>query len=98
MSESKSECKATAMRMKRFIYDHLHELMTAVDVARAAGYSQFHASRLFKAETGLALFEYIRRERLTASARALRSGKSKVIDITLEFVFDSHEDFYACLQ
>ena len=44
-----------------------------MDIARAAGYSQYHAARVFKGETGLSPFEYIRRERLTASARALRA-------------------------
>ena len=52
----------------------------------------YHAARLFKAETGFSPFEYIRLERLTASARALRGGKSKVLDIALDFVFDSPED------
>ena len=93
MSEQKSDSQATVERMKKYIHDHLHERITAADVARAAGYSQFHASRLFKAETGLSPFEYIRRERLTASARALRKGKRKVIDVALDFVFDSHEGF-----
>ncbi|MCL2253524.1 MAG: AraC family transcriptional regulator, partial [Lachnospiraceae bacterium] len=49
--------------------------------------------RLFKAETGLSPFEYIRRERLTQSAHALRQGKPRVIDVALDFVFDSHEGF-----
>ncbi|MEA4925893.1 MAG: helix-turn-helix transcriptional regulator [Syntrophomonadaceae bacterium] len=62
-------------------------------MAKAAGYSQYHAARVFKGETGLSPFEYIRRERLTAAAHALRSGKHKVLDIALDFVFDSHEGF-----
>jgi|LFRM01.1.fsa_nt_gb AraC-like DNA-binding protein len=93
MNESKSESKPAIARMKKFIQDHLHEHITAVDVAKAAGYSQYHAARLFKAETGFSPFEYIRRERLTASARALRVGKHKIIDVALDFVFDSHEGF-----
>lgn len=79
--------------MKKFISEHLHQPITASDVAKAAGYSQYHAARVFKAETGLAPFEYIRRQRLTASARVLRSGKYKVLDVALDFVFDTHEGF-----
>lgn len=87
-----SEISATA-KMKAYIAAHLQEPITASDVAKAAGYSQYHAARIFKEETGLSPFEYIRRERLTASAHALRQGKPKVLDIALDFVFDSHEGF-----
>ncbi len=93
MSEARSESPVPIVRMKQYIHEHLHEHMTAADVAKAAGYSQYHAARVFKAEVGLAPFDYIRRERLTASARALRKGKRKVIDVALDFVFDSHEGF-----
>ena len=88
-----SEASAAVERMKKYISDHLHQPITASDLAKAAGYSQFHAARVFKAETGLAPFEYIRRQRLTASARALRLGKHKVLDVALDFVFDTHEGF-----
>jgi AraC-like DNA-binding protein len=88
-----TESKLAVEQMKLYIQLHLHDRLTAGDVARAAGYSQYHAARIFKLETGLAPFEYIRRKRLTASARALRSEKRKVIDVALDFVFDSHEGF-----
>lgn len=39
------------------------------------------------------MFEYIRRERLTASAFALRGGGEKVLDVALDFMLDSHEGF-----
>jgi len=79
--------------MRAYIDLHLQDPITAKDVADAAGYSQYHAARIFKAETGLAPFEYIRRKRLTASAHALRQGDVKVLDMALDFVFDSHEGF-----
>jgi AraC-like DNA-binding protein len=56
-------------------------------------YSQFHAARIFKSVTGLTLFEYIRRERLVASAHLLRLGRHKVLDVAFDFVFDSQEGF-----
>lgn len=93
MRETKNESSAVTARIKAYISEHLQDPITASDVAKAARYSQYHAARLFKRETGLSPFEYIRRERLTASAHALRSGKHKVIDIALDFVFDSHEGF-----
>jgi len=93
MGEEKREISSAAAQMQTYIHTHLQEPMTANDVASAAGYPQYHAARLFKEETGLSPFEYIRRERLIQSAYALRRGKPKVLDIALDFVFDSHEGF-----
>jgi len=90
---NKSEGSAAVERMKKFISENLHQPITASDVAKAAGYSQYHAARVFRAETGVSPFEYIRRQRLTKSARALRLGKHKVLDVALDFVFDTHEGF-----
>jgi len=84
---------AAVGRMTAYIAEHLREPITARDLARAAGYSQFHAARLFREQTGLAPFEYLRRARLTASAHALRAGGRKVLDVALDFVFDSHSGF-----
>jgi AraC family transcriptional regulator len=87
------ESRVATNRMLAYIANHLHEPISANDLARVAGYSRFHASRIFKRVTGMSQFEYIRRERLIAAAHALRSGKYKVLDIALDFVFDSHEGF-----
>lgn len=82
-----------AEKMKTYIKKHLHEPITLNDIAKEIGYSKFYASRIFKEETGLPLFEYIRRERLLGSAFALRNRNDKVLDIALDFMFDSHEGF-----
>ncbi|MGN0805278.1 MAG: helix-turn-helix domain-containing protein [Candidatus Coproplasma sp.] len=85
--------KSVTEQIKEYISEHLNEPVTLNDIAKAVGYSKFHTSRIFKEETGLSLFEYIRRERLTASAFALRGRGEKVLDIALDFMFDSHEGF-----
>lgn len=93
MGKNKGENLSVTEQMKEYIMEHLQEPITASDVAKAAGYSQYHAARIFKEEIGLSPFEYIRRERLTASAHAMRKGKNRVLDIALNYVFDSHEGF-----
>ncbi|HOE70853.1 MAG: AraC family transcriptional regulator [Anaerolineaceae bacterium] len=93
MPTSNRESTTATLRIKAYIQEHLQEPITASDLAKAAGYSQYHAARIFKTETGLSPFEYLRQQRLTASAHALRSGKHRVIDVALDFVFDSHEGF-----
>ncbi|HPF86749.1 MAG TPA: AraC family transcriptional regulator [Candidatus Limiplasma sp.] len=93
MMEGKAHTDAAVTRMRDYIAAHLQDVITASDVAKAAGYSQYHAARIFKDAAGMAPFEYIRQARLTASAHALRSGKPRVLDVALDFVFASHEGF-----
>lgn len=93
MNEADREKADAAKRMKSYIEQHLQEPITAADVAKAAGYSQYHAARVFKEDLGMSPFEYIRRERLLQSAYALRGGNIKVLSVALDFVFDSHEGF-----
>lgn len=84
---------SAAKRVKAYVAEHIRDRITAADIARAAGYSQFHAARVFKEATGFTPFEYIRRERLLESAHALRGEKTRVLDVALDYVFDSHEGF-----
>jgi AraC-like DNA-binding protein len=93
MRDEKSETSMAVSKVKKYIAAHLQEYITAKDLAKAAGYSQYHMIRIFKEETGQSPFEYIRHERLTAAAFALRQSKRKVFDVALDFVFDSHEGF-----
>jgi len=85
--------QAAAVRMKHFIDSHLREPVTAKMIADAAGYSQFHAARIFKEVTGRTPFEYLRERRLLGSAFALRNTGARVVDVAFDFVFDSHEGF-----
>jgi AraC-like DNA-binding protein len=62
-------------------------------LANAAGYSLWHAARMFKELTGKAPFEYIRSIRLSQAAVRLQEEQVKVIDVAFDFVFDSHEGF-----
>ena len=75
--------RSVTEQIKKYIGEHLNEPVTLNDIAKSVGYSKFYTSRIFKEETGLSLFEYIRRERLTASAFALRGRTEKVLDIAL---------------
>lgn len=80
-------------QMKRHIHEHMHEPISLKKLAQVSGYSMYHASHLFKQATGLAPFEYIRRQRLIASAYALRRGTKRIIDIALDHQFASHEGY-----
>jgi len=80
-------------RMQDYIEENIHKPISLNDLARCAGYSPFHCARVFKELAGKSPFEYIRKRRLTGAALKLRDEKHKVIDVALDFVFDSHEGF-----
>ncbi|MEI6602803.1 MAG: AraC family transcriptional regulator [Clostridia bacterium] len=80
-------------RMQDYVMDHINLPITLGDLAKAAGYSQWHAARIFKECTGKAPFEYIRALRLSKAALQLRDKRTKVVDVAFDFVFDSHEGF-----
>ena len=79
--------------MQDYIEANLNRKITLKELANAAGYSPWHAARLFKEVVGKAPFEYIRALRLTEAALMLRDQPVKVIDVAMDFVFDSHEGF-----
>lgn len=80
-------------RMQSFIEAHLTQPITLHMLAEAAGYSPWHAARIFKALTGKSPFEYIRLVRLSRAAVRLRDEDIRVVDVAFDFVFDSHEGF-----
>jgi AraC-like DNA-binding protein len=90
--ESTENVKAVD-RMQAFIEANLHAPITLHMLANAAGYSPWHAARVFKAVTGKAPFEYIRVLRLSRAAARLREEDVKIVDVAFDFVFDSHEGF-----
>ena len=80
-------------RMQDYIERHIAEPITLHMLAQTAGYSPWHAARIFKELLGKTPFEYIRALRLSRAAVKLRDEDTRVIDVALDFVFDSHEGF-----
>ncbi len=80
-------------KMQDYILMHSEEEPDPETMARAAGYSMFHALRIFKELTGLTPGEYGRSIRLTAAAKQLRDTDRKILDVALDSGFDSHDGF-----
>jgi len=79
-------------RMQDCITAHLEDV-TLDDLSKAAGYSKYHAVRMFKELTGKTPFEVIRALRLTKAAERLRDSGGKIIDAALQSGFESHDGF-----
>ena len=87
------EAAAAAQKMQEYIEENLKSPITLSGLSKAAGYSPWHAARLFKEATGRAPFDYIRARRLTMAALQLRQGNPRVFDVALDFLFDTQEGF-----
>jgi AraC-like DNA-binding protein len=84
---------AAVSRMQHYIEAHLDETITLDDIAVAAGYSKFHAERIFKELLHKTPLEYARALRLTSAAQTLQDSGDKIIDIALDSGFNSHDGF-----
>ncbi|MFZ5952882.1 MAG: helix-turn-helix transcriptional regulator [Candidatus Rifleibacteriota bacterium] len=80
-------------RMQDYIEANLSNRVNLQDLSDAAGYSECHASRIFKEVVGIAPLEYLRARRLSRAAERLRDTPRKILDISLEVSFESHEGF-----
>ncbi len=82
-------------RIQTYIEAHLKEALTLKKLSSVAGYSPAYTSTLFKEVVGEGLFEYIRKRRLSKAALMLRDEpfQIKILDVALDYVFDSHEGF-----
>lgn len=76
-----------------YIEDHLKERLCAEDVAKCVNLSYYHFHRIFYVWTGETLGDYIRKRRLTQAACELLSTNKRIIDIALDYVFESQAAF-----
>jgi AraC family transcriptional regulator len=76
-----------------FIEARLDDELDPGEVARAAGISQWHFQRIFKALTSDTLKAYIRARRFAAALDALVEGNARILDIAIAAGFETHESF-----
>lgn len=79
-------------RAKEFLSTHLTQEIQMVDVARAAGVSLYHLSRLFHARTGLTMRQYLTKERIRTAKQLLAATDTPIPEIAalLRFCDQSH--------
>lgn len=80
-------------RMQDYIKEHLYDEITMADLAGAALFSPWYSYRLFKMLTDLTPSCYIRRMRLSESAKRLKSEEVKICDIAFEMGFGSVDGY-----
>ncbi len=76
-----------------YIESHLTEPLSIDCLALVSGISRWHLQRVFKACTGLPLGYYTRSRRLSEAARELVVSRRRVLDIALDYHFNTQESF-----
>jgi AraC family transcriptional regulator len=76
-----------------YIEAHLQAPTAVADVAAAVGYSVYHFCRTFNQITHHTPYDYLIRRRLAEAARAVVRGEQRIIDVALDYQFNSPETF-----
>lgn len=76
-----------------YVEDNLTSKITIEDVSNIAYFSMYHFHRIFSAMVGSSVKDYIRMRRLTEAAYELINTEKRILDIALEYQFESQESF-----
>lgn len=83
----------TVQDVIEYIEKNLSEDLSIETLSNLAYISPYHFSRIFKGLIGITIQEYIRRRRLSEGAKQLLNSNKNVLEIAIEFGFNSHEVF-----
>ena len=76
-----------------YMEENLYEDMDLDGLASIAGYSKYHFLRVFKETFSMTPFEYVRRRRITESARDIADTDEAISQIGYKHGFNSKENF-----
>lgn len=76
----------------QYIDANIKNKLNVEKLAEKAGFSPYYFCRAFKWNIGTSIMEYVRNRRLAYAAAELNSGR-KIIDIAVEYGFETHSGF-----
>lgn len=85
-----TECISKAIS---YIEEHITEKLTIEDIAKQAMVSPFYFQKGFAMLCGFTVGEYIKKRRLALAGSELISTDKKIIDIALQYGYDSPDSF-----
>ena len=80
-----------------YIENNLKSELSADELADSAGFSLFHYYRIFQSIIGMPIMQYIMRRRLMNAIYEIKSGR-KMIDVALDYGFDTHAGFFKAFK
>lgn len=81
-----------------WIENNLRNPLSLDIVCEKSGYSKWYLQRMFRQQTNQSLATYIRARRLYLAAFSLRFTQKSILDISLEYQFDSQQTFSRCFK
>jgi AraC family transcriptional regulator len=90
---SESDYRRRILAVQLFVQQRLDEELPLERLARVAHFSPFHFHRIFRAITGEAVHEYVRRLRLERAALHLRTTDRPVTQVAFDAGYATHEAF-----
>ncbi len=76
-----------------YIEDNLKTELSAQELSDRAGFSLFHYYRVFQTAVGVPVMQYVLRRRLLNAIYEISLGE-KMIDVALQYGFETHGGFY----
>ncbi len=80
-----------------YIEDNLKAEITAEDLAEISGFSLYHFYHLFGSYIGIPILAYITKRRLMHAIYEANGGK-KLVDVSLEYGFNTHAGFFKAFK
>ncbi|PHM37404.1 hypothetical protein Xmau_03882 [Xenorhabdus mauleonii] len=74
-----------------WIEENLESPLSIKIIAERSGYTKWHLQKIFKEQTGIALWEYVRSRRLSCVALALQFTRENIVDIAIRYEYDSQQ-------
>lgn len=87
------EQRVAVRAMQDYISEHIRDEITIEDLAMAAGFSPWHARRLFVKYLNMTPAVYVRRLKLSKSALRLRDEAVTVLDVAMDMGFGSVDGY-----
>jgi len=76
-----------------YIEEHIKEEISLEELSALSFYSTHHFHRIFQSIVGIPVTDYIRKRKLSLAAREIIDTDKNIIDIALDYGFNSHETF-----
>lgn len=80
-----------------YIEENLKSEITIPEIAEHIGFSMYHFCRLFSSYVGMPVAAYLTKRRLYHAIFSIKSGE-KIIDVALEYGFNTYPGFYKAFK
>lgn len=85
--------KEVVRKVIDYIERNLENEISLDNISENAGYSKFYLNRIFTEYTGITMYKYLQKRRITAAAEKLVKTDKSIIQIAYEAGYDTQQSF-----